>query len=793
MARIIKSDTEYRDRSQDVLIFEPKIMPKLSKVAAKQSCRRTLLLILGPIVGAIIGAVSNVLTNHWNWWLFSILAVIVALAAVVAVALDEGAEAKRNARAAARVAQRRRKVPRVNTLPRDVDDFTGRRSEVSLLLAMIGRAAQGGGRIAVYSVEGIGGVGKTSLAVHVAHRIAKNYPDAALFIDLRAHVEGQTPVPASEALAILLSDLGVPGESIPDSLEGRASLWRGELSDARALVILDNAAGPDQIRDLLAVGNRCLIIITSRQRMIEVPGISSVPVESLPPADAAALFARVLDVDPTGPQDADIADMARRLGGLPLAITLAAARLRAHPTWTVHDLLEQDIGQHTSLERVYALSYQDLDPGLRSFFRLLSVHPGAEITAEAAAVLTGTSLSATSASIEELYNRYLLTEPVRYRFRFHDLIKDFANREGSGMNDAAARREALLRLLGYYAFMAESASRKIGMSDLFSVPPPTMSCGTGPPSDDASALTWFDTELGNLLSCARYASGHGLLPFGWQLPASMTYYLRLRGFLGQVVALLDGALQMLDRQADLLGEATIRRRRGQLARLQGDFALSRNHLDRSMRLTEELGDRQGMAWCHHELGHLARVEGDLPAARRHFAEAVAIHRELGNLAGLSDSENYLGVVLQSEGDIDRARECMLDALRVSADSQNWRMKPAALYRLGALERDSGNYPAAREMITEALEIYDRFRNRHGQAECHLNLAIIDRLTGGYEQARRHLNEALGIYVELGYQQGEADTYAELATIAETAGDPAMALVLRQQADAIYANLRQDVR
>jgi hypothetical protein len=114
---------------------------------------------------------------------------------------------------------------------------------------MIGRAAQGGGRIAVYSVEGIGGVGKTSLAVHVAHRIAKNYPDAALFIDLRAHVEGQTPVPASEALAILLSDLGVPGESIPDSLEGRASLWRGELSDARALVILDNAAGPQQVPD----------------------------------------------------------------------------------------------------------------------------------------------------------------------------------------------------------------------------------------------------------------------------------------------------------------------------------------------------------------------------------------------------------------------------------------------------------------------------------------------------------------------------------------------------------------
>ena len=755
-----------------------------------QSGRRMLFLILGPVVGVMLGAITNILTNRWNWWLFSVLAALVALAAVVAVALDEGATAKRTARSAAMAGERGQGRHRVNTLPRDVDDFTGRKNEIELLLAMTGKAGPGGSRIAVHSVEGIGGVGKTSLALHVAHRIAKNYPDAALFIDLRAHVKGQTPLSPSEALAILLSDLGLPGESIPDSLEGRASLWRRELSDARAMVILDNAADADQIRDLLAGGDRCLFIITSRQRMIEISGMSTVPVESLPSVDAAALFARVLGADPDGQQKQDIAEVVRRLDGLPLAIRLTAARLRAHPTWTVHDLLEQDIDRHTNVEHAYSLSYQDLDPGTSLFFRLLSVHPGAEITAEAAAVMTGTSIRDASARIEELYNRYLLAEPVRYRFRFHDLIKDFAYREGSGMSDDAARQDGLVRLLDYYTFTTESASRKIGMSDLFTVMPPETSCKIRLPSDLASGLTWFDTELGNLLSCACYASSRGLLPFAWQLPASMTYYLRLRGFLGQAVSLLDGALQTLDQEPDLLGEATIRRRRGQLARLQGNFALSRSHLDRSMRLTEELADRQGMAWCHHELGHLARAEGNLPAARGHFAQAVTINRDLGNLAGLADSETYLGVVLQAEGEIDTARECMLDALRISPDSQNWRMKPAALYRLGALERDSGNYSAARDMITEALKIYDGVRNRHGQAECHLNLAIIDRLTGSYEQARQHLNEALGIYVELGYQQGEADTYAERASTADKDGDPALSRVLRQRADTIYADLRQ---
>ena len=755
-----------------------------------QSGRRMLFLILGPVVGVIIAAITNVLTNRWNWWLFGILAGLVALAAVVAVALDEGAAAKRTAKSGATAGQRRQKPPRINTLPRDVDDFTGRQSEISLLLAMIGKASPGGSRIAVHSVEGIGGVGKTSLALHVAHRIAKNYPDAALFIDLRAHVEGQMPLSPSDALAILLSDLGVPGESIPDSLEGRASLWRRELSGARAMVILDNAAGPDQVLDLLAGGDRCLFIITSRQRMIEIPGVSAVPVESLPSADAAALFARVLGTDPDGQVERDIAEIVRRLDGLPLAIRLTAARLRAHPSWTVHDLLEQDIDRHTNVKRAYTLSYQDLDPGIRSFFRLLSVHPGAEITAEAAAILTDTSIRDASANIEELYNRYLLAEPVPHRFKFHDLIKDFANREASGVGDDAAREDGLHRLLGYYAFMAESASQRIGMSDLITVTPPTTSSVIRPPSEDASALTWLDAELGNLLSCAYYAIRQGLVPFAWQLPASMTYYMRLRGFLAQAVSLLDSALQTLDREPDLLGEAAIRRRRGQLARLQGNLALSRSYLGRSMLLAEELGDREGMAWCHHELGHLARAEGDLPGARGHFAEAVAIHRDLGNLAGLADSETYLGVVLQAEGDIDTARECMLDALRISPDSQNWRIKPAALYRLGALERDSGNYRAACDMITEALMIYDRFRNRHGQAECHLNLGIIDRLTGRYEQARQHLNEALGIYVELGYQQGEADTCAELATTAGKEGDPAVSLAFRQRADTIYAEIRQ---
>ena len=753
---------------------------------AKQSGRRMLLLALGPVVGVIIAAISNLITSRWNWWLFSILALLVALAVVVAVALDEGVDEKRR-RSAVLPYRHLKRMPKINTLPLDIDDFTGRRSEISLFLAMARKAASGG-RKAACSVEGIGGVGKTALVVHAAHKIAKYYSDAVLFIDLRSHADGQAAVSTSEALAILLSDLGVPGENIPESLEGRVSLWRRELSDARALVILDNASDADQVRDLLAGGDRCLFIITSRQRLIEIAGVSSLTLEILSAADAVTLFARVLGVDPEEQDRADIAEIVARLGALPLAIRLTAARLRAHPAWTVHDLLDQDIRQHANLEYVYALSYRDLGPSLRSFFRLLSIHPGSEITAAVAAVLTGTELDAASANLEELYNRYLLTEPTSHRFGFHDLIKNFASRESSVIDDEAARQGALNRLLGYYAFMAESASARIGMDDIFTVAPPTLN-GNPPPADDRSALSWFDAELGNLLSCASFASHQALLPFAWQLPASMTYYLRIRGLLGEAVTLLDAALSALEHEADPLGEAIVRRRRGQLARLQGNLRLSRSQLDRSMQLTRKIGDQQGLAWCHQQLGHLERADGHAAVARSHFTEALAINRNLGNPAGIASSELNLGVLLRIAGDTREARAYLVDALRIYSESWDRRGKASALYKLGALERDCGNFQAAHKEITEALEIYQEIGNYHGQAECYSNLAVIDRLSGSYEQSRKYLNEALGIYTKLGYLPGEAETHAELAATARAEGDHVVSLAHQQSADSIYSLIR----
>ena len=766
-----------------------------STVAAAHLPRsRILLLAAGPVLGATVGTITNVLTSNWNWWLFGALTALVGAAAIVAVILGVQTSVTGEPKDLALARQRRslwkRQRTTINTLPRGIQDFTGRKEIVSRLIAAIeGTQVPSRQQVTMYSIEGMGGVGKTSLAVHVAHRAAQGNFEAVLFIDLRAHVAGKKPLSTREALGILLADLGVPGESIPEQLEGRASLWRRELTDARILVILDNVSGPDQVKDLLAGGPNGRFLLTSRRRLVELEDVSSISLDTLSQNEAATFFERVVGEERVGAQATEVSDVVRHLGYLPLAIRLAGARLRAHPTWAVNDLLKEDISHKGGLESVYNLSFKDLTSRQKKFFRLLSIYPGIDITAETAAVLAGTSRHESVEILDELYSRYLIEEPLPHRFKLHDLIKEFANQEVSAMNNDSVNREALLRLLSYYTFTASAASRLIGTHDVFDVVSPDNDEVIPSPVNEIEALAWLDAEMGNLLACAHYANDKELLPFAWQLPASLMSYLRLRGFLMmQAVPLLDRALHTLTRTEGRVGEGIIRRRIGHASRLQGNFESSRNQLEKSLGLSEELGDRQAVAWCHHELGHLDRVTNRHATARGHLTTAIAIHRELGNRIGVMTSETGLAIVLRSDGEMATAREYLRDAIIIATETGDSRAQAFALFQLGALERDTGEYEGARRLLIEALSIYDAVSNRAGQADCHLNLAMIDRLAGRNEPARGHLAQALRIYVDLGYRRGEADTYSEFAATAERVGDVAMSAVHQERANSIYAEL-----
>ena len=702
------------------------------------------------------------------------------------------------------------------SLPPPTDAFTGRDEEVHLITTAV-TAAGADSKVAVHAIRGMPGAGKTALAGHVAYLLRPWFPDMQLFIDLHAHTPGRDPTRPETALTELLTAIGMDDNYLPTDLEGLAGLWRDRMVGQRVLLVLDNAFDSEQVAPLLPGGNRTLVLVTSRRFLGDLPGVVvQVELDALPPDKARAMFLQ-LAPRAAGAPGAAVQELVRLAGHLPLAISLLARVYAKHSSWTLADLTSETresmltvAAEKASVAAAFDVSYRYLAQGQRQFFDRLGLHPGTTIDAYAAAALADLPPQDAIGLLDALHGEGLLIEAGYHRYGMHDLIRRYVqdrvaadpdqrpeqerayhkltNREVSAMGDNSERREALLRLLSYYAFMASAASKGIGMHDCFPVPAPPNESEIALPSDEASALAWFDAELGNLLACAYYANDELLLPFAWQIPASMMYFLRLRGFLGQAVPVLNRALQTITAQPAPSGEAVVRRYLGQAARLQGDYDLSRDLLRKSFQLTSDVGDRQGLAWCHHELGHLDYATDHLDAARDHFTNALAINRELKYTAGEAAAETNLAIVLHALGDpndAEAAKEYLQDAFRRGDDS---RSKAFALYQLGAIERDSGQYEVARELLGQALALYDQAGNRHGQADCHLNLAKADRVAGNYDTAKGHLTEALRIYVELGYLRREAETYAELATTAEAAGDEALSLVHRQRADMIYEQI-----
>lgn len=701
-------------------------------------------------------------------------------------------------------------------LPPPTDAFTGRDEEIQLIITAVTNAGADS-KMAVHAIRGMPGAGKTALAGHVAHLLRSWFPDLQLFIDLHAHTPGRDPTLPEAALTQLLTAIGMDDKYLPKDLEGLAALWRDRMAGQRALLILDNAFNSKQVAPLLPGGSRALVLVTSRRSLGDLPGaIVQLELDALSPDKARAMFLRLAD-RATGAPAAAVQELVRLAGHLPLAISLLARLYAKHSSWTLADLTRETresmltvTAEEENVAAAFDVSYRYLAQGQRHFFGRLGLHPGTTIDAYAAAALAGISPHEAGGLLDALHSEGLLIETGYRRYGMHDLIRryvqdrvaadrdqrpghedtyeELTNREASAVLDNSEQREALFRLLGYYAFMASAASEGIGMHDRFPVSAPPNESEIALPRDETTALAWFDAELGNLLACAYYANDEQLQPFAWQIPALMMYFLRLRGFLGQAVPLLNRALEAIAEQPTPSGEAIIRRYLGQVARLQGNYDLSRALLKKSLEITSDLGDRQGLAWCHHELGHLDKVTNHLDAARDHFDIALAIDKELNYTAGEVAAETNLAIVLHAMGDPSgtrAAREYLQEALRLASDS---RSKAFALYELGAIERDNGQPVAARELLSQALALYDEAGNRHGQADCHLNLAKADRLAGSLDVAKDHLTAALRIYVELGYRRREAETYAELAANAEAEGDEARSLVHRQRADKIYAQL-----
>jgi transcriptional regulator with XRE-family HTH domain len=355
-------------------------------------------------------------------------------------------------------------------LPRNIAAFTGRQAELAQLMGALAETATRGEVVGIHAIGGMAGVGKTTFAVHAAHRLAAAFPDGQFFLPLHAHTAGQRPVDPTDALASLLLTAGVPPAQIPPGLEARAARWRDYVAGKKILLVLDDASGHEQVRPLLPGTAGSLVLLTSRRRLSALEDATVISLDTLTPYDAAVLLVRLAARPGLRAGDVVAGGISRLCGYLPLAIGMLASQLRHHPTWNAaslaadlaaaRDRLALMRAENLSVAAAFDLSYRDLGPDQQQLFRRLGLVPGPTVDAYTAAALVTTDLGTARRLLDELYDHHLLTEPAPGRYLLHDLLREHA-RALVTADDPAERDAAVGRLLDYYLHTTLTAGRHI--------------------------------------------------------------------------------------------------------------------------------------------------------------------------------------------------------------------------------------------------------------------------------------------------------------------------------------------
>jgi tetratricopeptide (TPR) repeat protein len=684
------------------------------------------------------------------------------------------------------------------TLPRDIGSFTGRRRELQRLMTAVTDPAVAGGVVGIHAIDGMAGIGKTAFAVHAAHQLAPRFPDGQIFLRLHAHTLGQPPVDPADALSTLLLAIGISPQQIPVGLEARELLWRDRLSGKKMLLVLDDAAGQQQVDPLLPGTASSLVLITSRRRLVALDDALSISLDILAPEEAATLFIRVAARQDLQPTDTVVAEVTRLCGYLPLAIRLVAVRLR-HPTWTVADvaaelaaardrLAAMDAGER-SVAAAFDLSYRkDLTQDQQQLFRRLGLQPGSDIDAYAAAALGETSLPTACRHLEDLYDLHLIEEPVRGRYRLHDLLRDYA-RTLAATDSPAERDTALARLLDYYLYTASIAACHLTMRTATIDPPVVHPPSFAPElATRSAAIVWLETERANLQAATDYAALHTEGMQAVHLPAAMHDFLRAQGLWGQALALHQTALDVARRTGDRLAEAAALNQLGDVQRLTGDYSGATTSHGQALALYGELGNQLGQAHALNDLGMGQRQSGDYCGATGSLEQALTLYRKLDDQPGQANALNDLGAVQLAIGDYRGAAGSLEQALALYRELGNSLGQANALNHLGVIQLATGDYRGAAGSLEQALALYRELGNPLGQANALSNLGMVQYLIEAYPTAITSLEQALVLYRELGNRLGQANVLKDLGVVWRLTGDYLAAITSLEQALALYSDL-----
>ncbi|WP_236653229.1 ATP-binding protein [Streptacidiphilus melanogenes] len=670
--------------------------------------------------------------------------------------------------------------PPRNDLPRDVPDFTGRAIQLAAVLDAVA-----GSRVVV--VDGMAGVGKTCLAVHAAHRLADDYPDAQLYLDLHGYTAGREPLGADPALRSLLTALDVPSERVPlAGVEQLAACWRAELARRKAVVVLDNVADAEQVRPLLPGAGPSVVLITSRNRLVGLDEVPPVSLDVLTAQESAQLLARASG-EPDGPEgrlarDTEAAaEVLRLCGRLPLALRLAGARLRHRPGWTVGVLAERMAGGIGEFDRAFAMSVRQLDRATGRFFRLLGLLPGSSFDEHLAAALAQVSARSARTMLEDLLDAHLLQQPTAGRYRMHDLVHQHARGACEEQESDADRERALRRLLDYYVHAAavadaampfQSRSRAVTAGQAPMEPPRF----TG---KDA-AYAWYATEYENLVAAFETACATGADVHACELPRFMRAFFARRCGTTHLNVLFERALAAAQRLGDPLQLAEAHSDLGFARYNAGRMAEAADAYDAAATLMSETGDVWSQAELTMRRGFLRWDQGHVEEPLERFREAARLYAAAGSPTGRAHATACEAWALLQLGDEERAARLAREALAVPHDDPTWPPALTALITLGvAIAPDQPE--EATEHLRRAVALARADGHRHNEAWGLNCLGVALRRMGRYEEALASHRDAFALLEELFEEHWKIHFLNGYAETCRLAGLPDQALRLHREA------------
>jgi DNA-binding SARP family transcriptional activator len=666
-------------------------------------------------------------------------------------------------------------------LPADIVDFTGRQFHVKQVCDLLSTAAAGDspGAVPVALIAGAGGLGKTTLAVHAAHRMRGAYPDGQLYVDLQG--AGPGPVSSADVLARLLRDLGVDGAKIPASAEERAALYRTHLNGRRTLVVLDNARDAAQVRPLLPGSASCAVIVTSRSRLSDLVGGRLVHLDVLDDIEALALFSRIVGAERVAAEPDATAELLVTCAGLPLAIRICAARLAARSNWTIRSLANRLNDEHRRLDELkvgdlavrasFEVSFASLPgsvtPGgvpLARAFRTLGLWQAPSIGLSAAAALLSEPEAAVADALEFLVDAHLLESPAPDVYSFHDLLRVYAAERGLVEEPEQARTDSVCRLADWYVHTAGAADSVV-TPWRERVPLGPVETGIQPLTfaTPERALEWFAAERENLVPATRQAAGYGCHEVAWKLPVALLGCFDLLGYRTEWLETHLIALDSARQAGDRAGEAWVLNDLG-MVYSQQHMAEAIGYFEQALIIRRDLGDVRGEAIAVNNLAdafiRLGRVAEGLDQLER----APELQRKAGYRYGEGVALNNLGEAYLALHRTPEAVECLQQARDVFVEADAPHGEDYALHNLARAFLDLGRPQEAVACFQQALTIRRAVGDRHSQALTLMFLGRAQRQVGSLDAARESWTSAYAIFDELGDEEQTAEVAAELSNI-----------------------------